>query len=73
MYRWHITIEAWPHSTGKSAAIDQAAAGERTQSYYIVADDIGSALKFANCIVDGMISNPACWKAPITGITRVKS
>lgn len=73
MYKWHVIIEAWPRSTGKGADVDQAAAGDRSQSYYVDADDIKGALQFARCIADGMTANPAVWIAPILGITRVKN
>lgn len=73
MYRWHIVIEAWPHSTGKGQDVDQAAAGERVQSYYVEANDVRAALRSATCIQNGMVSNPAVWEAPIIGITRVKN
>lgn len=72
MRRWLITIEAWPHSTGNGQTADQAAAGDRVQSYCVNARDIAEALYLANCIVKGMKSNPMVWEAPITGITQQK-
>ena len=70
-YRWHITIEAWPHSTGKGQDVDQAAAGERVQFYYVDAHCIKDALGYAACIAQGMESNPMVWQAPITATRRV--
>jgi hypothetical protein len=70
--RWHIIIEAWPHSTGNGQTADQAAAGERVQSYYVDAEDIAAALKMATCIVNGMLSNPMVWHAPITSIVKLR-
>jgi hypothetical protein len=71
MNRWRITIEAWPHSTGKGADKDQALAGEREQTFHVVAYDIREAMKLADCISEGMQSNPMVWKAPIKGIIQV--
>ena len=73
MDRWHVVIEVWPGSSGKGRDADQAAAGDRTQSYYVDAEEISGALKLANCVVEGIVSNPAVWMAPIMGITRVKN
>lgn len=70
--RWHIVIEAWPHSTGNGKEADQALAGERIQYYYVDAEDIKAALKLGLCIAGGMKSNPAVWEAPITSIAKVK-
>ena len=41
---WSITIEAWPHSTGKGQCVDQEACGERSTVYYIDAEDMEDAL-----------------------------
>lgn len=71
MHRWRITIEAWPHSSGKGQTADQALAGERVQTYEIDAQTIAEALKLADCIARGICSNPAVWQAPIFGIIRV--
>lgn len=68
MSRWEIHIEAWPHSTGKGADADQAAAGERNHYFYVYAEDIGEALKMAQCFAEGMESSPAVWRAPIVAI-----
>jgi hypothetical protein len=70
--KWHIVIEAWPHSSGKGQSHDQQAVGDRVQSYYVETNEIGDALQMARCIVDGIESNPAVWRAPIMGITRVR-
>lgn len=69
---WKITIEAWPHSTGKGADEDQKAAGDRVQVYYTRAESIHEAAGHAKLIVAGMESNPMVWQAVITGIVRVR-
>lgn len=69
-YKWLITIEAWPHSSGKGSVIDQEAAGERSRNYIVEAEIIQDALKLAEAIRWGILSNPAVWKAPIMGIAR---
>lgn len=71
MDRWQVTIQCWPHSSGKGASVDQELAGPREQTYYVNAEDIEGALKMAKCISQGMCANPATWRAPIFGIVRV--
>jgi hypothetical protein len=71
-YRWQITIEAWPHSTGKGQTVDQAAAGERAQLYEANAHDMKQALIYAEHIVRGIEANPMVWQAPIMSIVRVR-
>lgn len=68
MDQWKITIEAWPHSTGKGQEADQAAAGPRVNHFVIRAVDCADALKFAEAIAMGMRVNPMIWRAPIKGI-----
>ena len=70
--RWQIRIEAWPHSTGKGADMDQRAAGDREVYFYVSADDIDEAARMARCFAAGMEHNPAVWRAPITGIAVYK-
>jgi len=66
--RWRITIEAWPHSTGKGQEEDQKAAGDRERYFYVDAEDIADAMKMARCFAEGMKANPAVWMAPIMGV-----
>jgi hypothetical protein len=68
MHRWRIIIEAWPHSTGAGQEADQKAAGERESYFYVSANDIGEAMRMAQCFAEGIKHNPAVWEAPITGI-----
>jgi hypothetical protein len=68
MNRWRITIEAWPHSTGAGKDADQKTAGERTNYFYVDANDITEAMKMARCFQEGMLRNPAVWEAPIMGV-----
>ena len=68
MYRWRITIQVWPHSTGAGQEADQKAAGERVLYFYVNANDMGEAYKLARCFAQGVEANPAVWKAPIFGI-----
>lgn len=70
MDAWKITIEAWPHSTGRGQAIDQKDAGERSASYVVRAQDAKDALQFAEAIAMGIRSNPMVWRAPITAIVK---
>jgi hypothetical protein len=67
---WKVTIEAWPHSTGKGRDADQAAAGERSASYAVRAVDMGDAFKAAEYIAMGVRANPMVWRAPITSIIK---
>lgn len=71
MNRWQIFIEVWPHSTGHGQSADQAAAGDRQQSYEVQAENISDALVLAKHIVEGIRSNPAVWEAPITSIMLI--
>ena len=66
--RWKIAIEAWPHATGKGAEADQAAAGERTNYFYVDAEEIAEAVTMARCFAEGMMRNPMVWQAPIVGV-----
>lgn len=68
MYRGRITIQAWPHSTGRGADVDQKEAGEREHYFYVDADDIRAAMKMATCFQQGMERNPMVWHAPIMGV-----
>ena len=63
MNRWRVVIEAWPYF-----GVEQAAAGDRSQTFYVEADCARSALKLAEHIVKGMEAGPAIWKAPIQSI-----
>lgn len=73
MNRWQITIEAWPHSTGKGHELDQQAAGDREQYFYVDALNIEDAMRLAHCFQAGIAANPAVWLAPIMGVHRYKS
>ena len=66
--RWLVTIEAWPHSTGKGQEADQTLAGERRQDFVVRAEGMAAALKHAECIAQGMRANPMVWRAPIIAI-----
>jgi hypothetical protein len=68
--RWRITIEAWPHSTGKGQENDQAAAGDRVRYFYTDADDMREAYKLAQAYSEGVQSHDMVWRAPITCITQ---
>lgn len=68
--RWRITIEVWPHSTGKGAELDQEAAGEREQYFYADARDIDEAFGMARCFEEGVCANPAVRGAAIVGVHR---
>lgn len=68
MDRWRITIEVWPHSTGAGQEADQKAAGDRTNYFYVDAQDIADAMKMARCYAEGLERNPAVWRAPIRGV-----
>jgi hypothetical protein len=70
MQRWLVTIEAWPHSTGKGQDADQKAAGDRVQKFAVRAGDMEDALQAADYIAQGMRTNPMVWRAPITGIVQ---
>lgn len=70
MNRWRVTIEAWPHSSGKGQEADQAAAGPRTNDFVVRAVDMSAALEAAEHIAMGMRVNPMVWRAPITGIIQ---
>lgn len=72
MYRWKITIEAWPHSTGAGAAEDQAAAGERSTDFKVNARDLAHAYELARAIQMGVEVNPRVWRAPITAILQMQ-
>lgn len=67
---WKVTIEAWPHSTGRSQEIDQKEAGERSANYTVRGIDMGDALKAAEYIATGIRANPMVWRAPITAIVK---
>jgi hypothetical protein len=66
--RWLVTIEVWPHSTGNGAKADQEAAGNRSQDFAVRAEGIAVALELAECIAQGMRTNPMVWRAPIVSI-----
>jgi hypothetical protein len=68
--RWRITIEVWPHSTGKGAAADRQAAGEREQYFYADARDVDEAFGMARCFEEGVCANPAVRGAQILGVHR---
>ena len=68
MNRWRIIIEACPHSTGAGQEADQKMAGDRERYFYVDADDIREAMKMAHCFAQGIETNPAVWRAPITGV-----
>ena len=67
---WLVTIEVWPHSTGKGQVADQASAGDRVQNFAVRAVDIAAALELAECIAQGMRTNPMVWRAPIKAIVQ---
>jgi hypothetical protein len=68
--RWIITIEAWPHSTGKGDNADQEAAGPRKNDFAVRALDMKAAFEAAEHIAMGMRVNPMIWRAPITAILK---
>lgn len=70
MSLWKVTIEAWPHSSGRGNVIDQKEAGERVQSFAVRADNMEDALQAAEFIAQGMRTNPMVWRAPITAIIQ---
>lgn len=70
MYDWDVSIEVWPHSTGKGADEDQKAAGARARTIRVKADSIGIALRLAQLFADGVKTNPAVWQVPIMRIAR---
>lgn len=72
MDRWRITIESWPHSTGKGYDADQAAAGPRKNDFVIRAIDMKAAFESAEHIAMGMRVNPMCWRAPIVSISALR-
>lgn len=73
MMRWEITIEAWPHSTGKGQDEDQKACGARSQEFYTRAETIDDALVHANIFATGMVTNPRMWQARVMSIRRVEA
>lgn len=70
-YRWKITVQAWPHSTGNGQVNDQNAAGDRERTFEIRADNMKEALKHAQSIVLGIESHPMVWQAPIMAIVNL--
>lgn len=70
MCKWAVTIEIWPHSTGRGQSIDQKEAGERVHTLTVEADDIHRALKAVKLFTDGIETNPMVWQAPIMKIER---
>lgn len=62
--RWKITVNVWPHSTGRGQDIDQAAAGAREQSFTIDGDEFAAAYKAAKFIVVGIEASPARLESP---------
>lgn len=73
LHRWRITIEVWPHSTGKGVDADQKAAGDREHYFYADATDIDAALRMARCFVAGIQTNPMVWQAQIFGVHRMQN
>ena len=67
---WLVTIEAWPHSTGKGADNDQKSAGERSQNLAVHAEGMAAALEIAEAIAQGIRTNPMVWRAPIVAIVQ---
>jgi hypothetical protein len=67
---WKVTIEAWPHSTGRGAQVDQHEAGERVASYPVRAVDMADAMRMAEAVAMGVRANPMVWRAPITAIVK---
>lgn len=70
-YRWKITIQAWPHSTGNGQLNDQKAAGDRSREFEIRASDMAEAFRHAQSIALGIKSNPMVWQAPIRAIVNL--
>ena len=68
---WHITIEAWPYSTGAGQEADQKAAGPRRKTCRVRAEDFRQAASFAQTLAAGVKANPAVWLAPIVGVAQV--
>jgi hypothetical protein len=63
-----VTIECWPHSTGRGNTVDQKQAGLRSQDYEVCADSIKEAMQVADAICVGLTQNPVVWQTPITSI-----
>lgn len=62
--RWSVRIEVWPYF-----GVEQAAAGEASQLFYVDADDIYGAMKCAEHIQVGLQASPAVWQAPIVSVS----
>lgn len=73
MDKWRVTLQAWPHSTGRGADQDQKDAGEREQTYTVHADTLERAAKAAAEIARAVESNPMVWQAPIMRLERITS
>lgn len=67
-YQYKITIEAWPHSTGRGQAQDQKDAGPHTQEYTVGADSMRHACGIADQLARAVERNPMVWQAPIRSI-----
>lgn len=69
---WHITIEAWPYSTGAGNEADQKAAGDRRKTFRVRAEDFHQASSFARTLAAGVKANPAVWQAPIVSVVQTR-
>lgn len=68
--RWRVTIEVYPRTADRGVKVDQEAAGDRVQYFYVDARDIDEALKMAHCFSYGVGTNPAVGDAPVVGVHR---
>jgi len=71
MYKYRVTIEAWPFSTNLGEAVDQKNAGQRRNNFIVTADGMSDAYKQAELITIGMRTNPKVWQTPIISIIQV--
>ncbi len=70
--KWDITIEAWPYSTGNGQEADQKAAGPRSKTFRVRAEDFNQAVRFAQTLAAGVKANPAVWRAPIQCVRHAR-
>jgi hypothetical protein len=64
MNRWQITIQLLAFSGHK---IDD---DHRTHHFYVDADEMHDAFKFAKCFQEGIKRDPRVWEADITAIVK---
>jgi hypothetical protein len=72
MHRWVVTVQVWPHSTGRGFHVDQIQAGSREWEFEVEGAGMADALRNAELIVMGIKTNPIVWEVPIKKIEQLE-